>query len=178
MSQLLTKVQRYLFRDVRRIVFNIIYNLVDRTLVNTAIGGIIRPMILRAFGFKVGRNTKIADNVTISFDTVIGNNCYINKNAIFDGTVIIGDNVEIGMNCVFVSNSHELKASVHGRRPNVKTSPITIEDNVWLASNVIVLAGVLVGKNSVVGAASVVTKDVAPGVLAYGSPAKTKYEII
>ncbi|GMA34499.1 hypothetical protein GCM10025876_07030 [Demequina litorisediminis] len=50
--------------------------------------------------------------------------------------------------------------------------PIVIEDNVWLGGGVIVCPGVTIGKDSVVGAGSVVTKDIPPGVVAVGNPAR------
>jgi len=51
-------------------------------------------------------------------------------------------------------------------------APITLEDNVWLGGGVIVCPGVTIGKDTVVGAGSVVTRDLPPGVVAIGSPAK------
>ncbi|GHE20262.1 hypothetical protein GCM10017767_07830 [Halomonas urumqiensis] len=50
--------------------------------------------------------------------------------------------------------------------------PITIEDNVWLGGGVIVLAGVTIGENSVIGAGAVVTKDIPANVVAVGNPAR------
>lgn len=55
--------------------------------------------------------------------------------------------------------------------------PITIGDNVWLGANVIVLPGVTIGENSVIGAGSVVTKDIPANVVAFGSPCKVYREI-
>ena len=55
--------------------------------------------------------------------------------------------------------------------------PITIEDNVWLGGGVIVCPGVTIGRNTVIGAGSVVTKDVPPNVVAVGNPARVIREI-
>lgn len=55
--------------------------------------------------------------------------------------------------------------------------PIAIGDNVWLGANVIVLPGVTIGENSVIGAGSVVTKDIPANVIAFGSPCKVYREI-
>jgi galactoside O-acetyltransferase len=55
--------------------------------------------------------------------------------------------------------------------------PITIGDNVWLGGNVMVLPGVTIGENSVIGAGSVVTKDIPANVVAFGSPCKVYREI-
>ena len=53
-----------------------------------------------------------------------------------------------------------------------QAKPITIGDNVWIGGNVVVLPGVTIGNNSVIGAGSVVTKDIPAGVIAYGNPCK------
>jgi acetyltransferase-like isoleucine patch superfamily enzyme len=50
--------------------------------------------------------------------------------------------------------------------------PVTIEDDVWIGSNAIILPGVRIGKGSVIGAGSIVTSDIPPYALAYGTPAK------
>ncbi|KGO22197.1 hypothetical protein Q757_09705, partial [Oenococcus alcoholitolerans] len=55
--------------------------------------------------------------------------------------------------------------------------PVTIEDNVWLGANVTVTPGVTIGKNSVIGAGSVVTKDIPENVVAYGNPAQVARKI-
>jgi maltose O-acetyltransferase len=58
------------------------------------------------------------------------------------------------------------------RQVKPPSAPIILEENVWLGARVIVLRGVTIGKGSVIGAGSVVTKDIPPGVLAAGSPAR------
>lgn len=99
---------------------------------------------------------------------VIGNNCG------FSGTVIgafssiaIGDNVKCGANTLLTDSDWHLDDSRSGR-----PDPIVIEDNVWLGVNVIVLKGVRIGKNSVIGAGSVVTKDIPRDSVAAGNPCK------
>ena len=84
--------------------------------------------------------------------------------------VSIGADCHIGPYCLILDNAfHELAPDRRLERP--ASHPITIEDNVWLGARVIVMPGVTIGRDSVVGAGSVVTKDVAPRTLVAGVPA-------
>jgi len=65
---------------------------------------------------------------------------------------------------------HRLEPERRNERPD--SAPIILEDNVWLGARVIVLKGVTIGEGSVIGAGSVVTKDIPPRSLAVGMPAK------
>jgi acetyltransferase-like isoleucine patch superfamily enzyme len=104
----------------------------------------------------------------------IGNNCG------FSGTVIgcfveivIGDNVKCGANTLITDSDWHPEDS---RSSEVK--PIYIEDNVWLGVNVIVLKGVRIGQNSLIGAGSVVVKDIPANVVAAGNPCKVIRNLI
>ena len=97
----------------------------------------------------------------------IGKNCYISSGAHIDiagGKVIIGNNV-------LIANGSYILAHAHGRV--LKEGQATrLEDNVIIFVNSVVLPGVTVGKNSNIGAGSVVTKDVPPNVIVMGNPAR------
>ena len=80
----------------------------------------------------------------------------------------IGDNVCIGEDVRLITGSHDV-ASPHF---NLVTKPITINDNVWVATGAIVLPGVTIGEGAVVAAGAVVTKDVEPWTVVGGNPAK------
>ncbi|MGI8701503.1 MAG: sugar O-acetyltransferase [Nocardioidaceae bacterium] len=85
--------------------------------------------------------------------------------------ITVGDDVQIGPNVQLLTATHPLEPQ--RRRDKWETAlPITIEDNVWLGGGVIVCGGVTIGHDTVIGAGSVVTKDVPPRVLAVGSPAR------
>lgn len=88
--------------------------------------------------------------------------------------VVIGDNVAVGANTVITDTDfHPLEAEA--RRFDGKpasTSPVTIEDNVFIGMNCLILKGVTLGRGSVIGAGSVVTKDVPPDTKAAGNPAR------
>lgn len=101
----------------------------------------------------------------------LGDNVYINFNftAVDDTYIEIGNNVMIGPNVTIATANHpeNLADRVQGFQYNRK---VIIEDNVWLGAGVIVLPGITIGKDSIVGAGSVVTRDVPPGVVAVGNP--------
>ena len=107
------------------------------------------------------------------YNIEIGENFASNHNLlILDcAKVTFGKNVMVGPNNGFFTTSHPLSANI--RIKNLQwAKPITIEDNVWLGANVVVLGGVTIGKNSVIGAGSVVKKNIPPNSLAVGNPCK------
>lgn len=85
--------------------------------------------------------------------------------------ITIGADVQIGPHVQLLTPTHPLDPGQ--RRAKLEAAePIVIGDNVWLGGGAIVLPGVTIGANSVIGAGSVVTKDVPPDVVAMGNPAK------
>lgn len=103
----------------------------------------------------------------------IGDRVLINHGSSLGATklVKIGDRCNIGPQSILIDNSfHELDPDRRNESP--ESAPVILEENVWLAARVIVLPGVTIGTNSVIGAGSVVTKDIPPNVLAAGIPAK------
>ncbi|WP_439938397.1 sugar O-acetyltransferase [Nocardia sp. N13] len=90
--------------------------------------------------------------------------------------VTIGEDVQIGPNVQLLTATHPLEPGP--RRDKWEAAePITIGDNVWLGGGVIVCPGVTIGADTVVGAGSVVTKDLPAGVVAVGSPARVVREL-
>lgn len=86
-------------------------------------------------------------------------------------SITIGRDVQIGPNVQLLTPTHPLDPEQ--RRAKLEAAePIVIEDNVWLGGGAIVLAGVTVGADSVIGAGAVVTRDIPSGVVAVGSPAR------
>lgn len=107
---------------------------------------------------------------------VIGSNCGISCSTLYASmSITLGDYVNIGAGCkIMDTDFHPI--GVSDRRLHVadqiKSAPIAIEDDVWLGGNTIVLKGVTIGKGSIIGAGSVVIRDIPPYSLAAGSPAK------
>jgi len=88
--------------------------------------------------------------------------------------VVIGDNVNIGANTTIMDTDfHPLEVQARHEDPqSAKTSPVIIENDVFIGMNCLVLKGVTIGRGSVVGAGSVVTRDVNPGAIVAGNPAQ------
>jgi maltose O-acetyltransferase len=86
-------------------------------------------------------------------------------------SIAIGDDVQIGPNVQLLTPTHPLEPDAR-RAKWEAAEPIAIEGNVWLGGGVIVLPGVTIGENTVVGAGSIVTKDLPPNVVAAGNPAR------
>lgn len=103
------------------------------------------------------------------------------------GSFCAAKSVEIGSHCLIGANVTVTDCDFHavkpeGRRHNsdpkdIGCAPVVIEDNVWLGANVMVLKGVRIGKNTVVAAGSVVTRDLPPNCVAGGVPAKVLREL-
>lgn len=114
--------------------------------------------------------------------TTIGKRCSANFNfTVLDCCpVIIGDNVFFGPNCTLATPMHPLCPEERNIRERADGSlyaleyakPIVIENDCWLASNVTVCGGVTIGEGCVIGAGSIVTKDIPPHSLAVGNPCK------
>lgn len=98
------------------------------------------------------------------------------------GTQIISSrSISIGANTMIASGVYISDSDWHGTYDRLREAgaakPIVIEDNVWLGVRVIVGKGVTIGRNTIIGAGSVVTKDVPPNVIAAGNPAAVKREL-
>ena len=103
---------------------------------------------------------------------IIGNHVEMSGCSIVcNDSVIIGNNVLFGANCQIGDRDG------HQDRYASKPAPIIIEDGVWLGMNVTVLKGVTIGKNTIIGANSLITKDIPANCIAAGSPCKIIKEI-
>ena len=107
------------------------------------------------------------------FNITIGENFYTNHNVtILDGAkVTFGDNVFIAPNCVFSTAGHAIDSEQRAKGLEI-ARPITVGNNVWIGANVSVLPGVTIGSSSMIGAGSVVNKDIPEGVIAAGNPCR------
>lgn len=134
-----------------------------------------RDTILRELLGAIGEGSVIRPpfRCDYGFQTHIGARTFANWGliALDVARITIGDDVQIGPNVQLLTATHPIEPGP--RRAKWEGSkPITIKDNVWLGGGVIVLPGVTIGENTVVGAAAVVTKDLPPNVLAVGNPAR------
>lgn len=130
--------------------------------------------IIRELFSKVGNKFMIMPNFfcDYGFNIEIGENFYSNHNlVILDANkVIFGDNVQIGPNCGFYTSGHPLDKEI--RKELEFAKPIKVGNDVWFGGNVCVMPSVTIGNNVVIGAGSVVTKDIPSNVVAVGNPCR------
>ncbi|MFV3013111.1 sugar O-acetyltransferase [Clostridium botulinum] len=107
------------------------------------------------------------------YNIEIGDNFYTNHNCvILDGAkVTFGNNIFIAPNCCFSTAGHPLDAEQRNQGLEIAL-PITVGDNVWIGADVTILPGVSIGNNTIIGAGSIVNKDIPAGVIAVGNPCK------
>ena len=107
------------------------------------------------------------------YNIEIGENFYANHNLIIlDGNKVkFGDNVFIAPNCAFYTAGHPLDAEQRNKGLEY-AKPIEVGNSVWIGGNVVVLPGVKIGDHCVIGAGSVVTKDIPDNSVAVGNPCK------
>ena len=140
---------------------------------------------------KIGNNTHIRGHLLVlkyGGKITIGNNCFVGDGSrIWSGDLIkIGNNVLISHNVnIMDTNSHEIDYVERSERyidlikngqwedkGSIITSPVIINDYVWISFNSIILRGVTIGKGAIIAAGSVVTKDVEEFTVVAGNPAK------
>ncbi|KSU16507.1 Maltose O-acetyltransferase [Lactococcus lactis subsp. lactis] len=103
----------------------------------------------------------------------IGNNFYANMDCIFldVNKIKIGNNVMVGPRVSFYTAGHPIDPQIRIEELEFGL-PITVEDNVWIGGSATILPGVTIGKNSIIAAGAVVTKDVAANTVFGGNPAQ------
>jgi maltose O-acetyltransferase len=137
-------------------------------------GAALREVFTELLGaFGTGSEIRPPFRCDYGYQTFVGARTFVNFGLVcLDvATVTIGDDVQIGPNVQLLTPTHPTAAGP--RRDKWEAAlPITIGDNVWLGGGVIVLPGVTIGANTVVGAGAVVTRDLPADVVAVGNPAR------
>ena len=133
--------------------------------------------IRRLFGELTGQNVGSDFTLWTPFYTDFGANIRVGKNVFVNhactfmdrGGITVGDDVFIGPRVCLITENHGIEPPL---RRTLTSKAIRIERGVWIGAGVIVLPGVRVGENAVIGAGSVVTHDVPANVVVAGNPAK------
>lgn len=137
-----------------------------------------RPLVVNHGVITIGAKTRIASTtVRCEFGAFrggrleIGRDVFINYGVSMAATrlIRIGDGCDLGTYVILMDNDYH---GVEDRDRPAPSEPVILEDNVWLGARVIVLKGVTIGRDSVIGAGSVVTRDIPPRCLAAGAPAR------
>lgn len=134
-----------------------------------------REELIRRLLGKTGRSFLIEQPFycDYGYNVEIGENFYANVNCVIldEATVRFGDNVFIAPNCGFYTAGHPFDVEQRNRGLEY-ARPITVGNNVWIGAQVCVLSGVTIGDNCVIGAGSVVNRDIPAGSLAVGNPCR------
>jgi len=141
--------------------------------------------ILRYFGATIGSGVRIqapflihnADQTEpIYTNLTIGNDCYVGRDCIFDlmGKINIGNKVTISHRALLNTHTNAGKSPIANKTLINTSGEIKINDGAYLGSNVTVLESVDIGSNTIIGAKSLVNKDISDGFTAFGVPCKVR----
>jgi len=147
--------------------------------INSTIGKIYVPS---PNSVKIGHNCEIRKGssfwVQSPFNTqngiVVGDNTFLGEKIEFNccGQIIIGNNCLIASNVIFVDSKHTFFRSENIQDQPIDIQPIIVNDDVWIGSGAILLKGVTIGKGAIVGANSLVNKNIPSYEIWAGSPAR------
>lgn len=140
-----------------------------------------RTNLLKEMFAEIGENCYIEPPFHANFG---GHHCHFGKNvyanynltAVDDTHIYVGDNTMIAPNVILASAAHPLDPEER-RKGYQYNQPVHIGKNCWLGAGVIVVPGVSIGDDTVIGAGSVVTKDIPSGVVAVGNPCRVIKEV-
>jgi UDP-2-acetamido-3-amino-2,3-dideoxy-glucuronate N-acetyltransferase len=132
------------------------------------------------YGCEIGDGSKIGTFVEIQKNARVGKNCKISTHTFICEGVVIEDNVFIGHGVMFINDKYPRSTTEGGAMQSEadwKVVPTLIKQGASIGTNTTVLCGVTVGENAVVGAGSVVTKDVPANTIVAGVPARVLRKI-
>ena len=138
------------------------------------IGVTLRGRVYVAGDVRLGHGSVLEEGCRLIGDPclVIGENFYANAYCHMLGDIRIGNDVMLGPKVTIWARDHGMRKDVLMRLQSHEAAPITIGDDVWIGAGAIVLRGVQIGHGAVVGAGSVVTKNVPDWAVVAGVPAK------
>lgn len=132
------------------------------------------------YGCIIGENTKIGAFVEIQKNVLIGKNCKISSHSFICEGVTIEDGVFVGHGVIFINDLYPRAVNADGSlqtEEDWKVIKTIVKKRASIGSNATILGGITIGENALVGAGSVVTKDVPPNTTVAGNPAKIIKEI-
>ena len=135
---------------------------------------------INLYGCAIGDNTKIGAFVEVQKNAAIGRNCKISSHTFICEGVTIEDDVFIGHGVTFVNDTYPRATAADGKlqtEADWKVEPTLVKKGASIGSGATILANVTIGEKAIVGAGSVVTKDVPPGAIVAGNPARVKRQV-
>jgi acetyltransferase-like isoleucine patch superfamily enzyme len=132
---------------------------------------------INLYGCEIGDNTKIGAFVEIQKNAKVGSNCKISSHTFICEGVTIEDNAFIGHGVTFINDSYPRATTPDGQlqtEKDWKVEPTVVKKGATIGSGATVLCNVTIGENAIVGAGSVVTKDVPANAIVAGNPAHVK----
>ncbi len=151
-------------------------NTEKQSLNNVKVGKNVRIFdFVNAYGCSIDDNSKVGAFVEIQKGATIGKNCKISSHTFICEGVHIEDNVFIGHNVTFINDRFPRSTNPDGSvqtEADWKLEETFIKKGASVGSSVTILCGITVGEGAIVGAGSVVTKNVAPNTIVAGNPAK------
>jgi acetyltransferase-like isoleucine patch superfamily enzyme len=130
---------------------------------------------INLYGCEIGDDTKIGAFVEVQKNATVGKHCKISSHTFICEGVTIEDNVFIGHGVTFINDSYPRATTSEGRlqtEADWKVERTVVKRGASIGSGATVLPNVSIGENAIVGAGSVVTKDVPPNLIVAGNPAK------
>lgn len=135
---------------------------------------------INLYGCSIGDNTKIGAFVEIQKNAFIGKNCKISSHTFICEGVTLEDNVFVGHNVAFINDSFPRATTGDGKlqtEADWKVETTLVKKGASIGSGSTILANVTIGENAIIGAGSVVTKDVPPDTIVAGNPAQIKRKV-
>jgi acetyltransferase-like isoleucine patch superfamily enzyme len=137
--------------------------------------GVKFSKFINLYGCEIGDNTKIGAFVEIQKNATVGKNCKVSSHSFVCEGVIIEDNVFIGHGVTFINDSYPRATTPDGELQTEKdwrVETTVVKRGASIGSGSTILSKVVIGENAIVGAGSVVTRDVPPNTIVAGNPAK------
>ena len=137
--------------------------------------GVKLSKFVNLYGCEVGDNTKIGSFVEIQKNATIGKNCKISSHTFICEGVTIEDNVFIGHRVTFINDSHPRATTPNGELQTERdwiVEPTLVKKGASIGSGATILANITIGENALIGAGSVVTRDVPANAIVAGYPAR------
>ena len=137
--------------------------------------GVKLSKFINLYGCEIGAHTKIGAFVEVQKRATVGKNCKISSHTFICEGVSIADNVFVGHGVTFINDSYPRATNPDGSlqtEADWRVETTRVEKGASIGSGATILSGIVIGENALVGAGSVVTRDVPPSAVVSGNPAK------